>query len=362
MSKLHDVEEPRMKGSCMAQVRYAVSGCPVTHSLSPLLMGLVLSNLEKFGSSMKLGCTVSSLHLVETEAIEDALGWGYAGHVPNAPAWQYTDAPFGKYRTDALMKKAIEAAMLIEDADPRFASKTPDDSLLSLSKEDALLMSASHAHLPSQSLENEVWMNLTSPLKHQLSSDAISTIDESMLLQSVNALRWDGRAWWCAGVDGNGVVALALHHGIDVTNGAILGIVGGGGAARSTADAWLKAGGKIATIAGRRTLELPYAFESEDPSDTVDFAVDFDGDLTTQNPFKSCLKRLNPSYCALNVDLDSRFEALLSQPFDGRWMLTAQHIEAWKRLWAPHYAHLVPSLDLLLTQLVHAESVLAAYT
>ena len=100
----------------MAQVRYAISGSPVTHSLSPLLHGLVLANLEKFGDDVELKSKKSSVHLVDTRAIEDALGWGYAGHAPDAPDWEYTGAPFGKFRTDALLKKAIDAAMAIEDA------------------------------------------------------------------------------------------------------------------------------------------------------------------------------------------------------------------------------------------------------
>lgn len=109
-SSVHDVEELRRAWYHMAQVRYAITGSPVTHSLSPLLLGLVLSNLEKFGGDVELHSKNSSMHLVDTRAIEDALGWGYAGHAPNAPEWEYTGAPFGKFRTDALLKKAIEAA------------------------------------------------------------------------------------------------------------------------------------------------------------------------------------------------------------------------------------------------------------
>ena len=345
----------------MAQVRYAISGSPVTHSLSPLLHGLVLANLEKFGDDVELKSKKSSVHLVDTRAIEDALGWGYAGHAPDAPDWEYTGAPFGKFRTDALLKKAIDAAMAIEDAELRLVSISDSNPVEPLTSENRYLEEAARRHLPTQCLENEVWMNLTSPLKHQLASDAISTIDDSMRLQSVNTLRWDGQAWWCASVDGSGVVALALHHGVDIQSGAILGIVGGGGAARSTADAWIKAGGKISALPGRRPLELPYVFESLPSTGTVDFSVDFEGSDSDDSQFPKSRLRLNPTYGLQSGDLETRFSALMTQPLDGRWMLAAQHLEAWKRLWTPQYANFLPSLELLLTQLVHAENLLAKY-
>jgi hypothetical protein len=47
---------------------------------------------------------------------------------------------------------------------------------------------------------------------------------------------------------------------------------------------------------------------------------------------------------------------------DGRWLLSAQHLECWRQLWAPHVADLLPSLDLLVSMLVAAESVLASYS
>ena len=79
----------------MARVKYAVAGSPVAHSLSPLLFGLVVSNLEKFGKKIPLSMKHTDVELVETSGIEDALGWGYAGHSPHVPEWKYASAPFG---------------------------------------------------------------------------------------------------------------------------------------------------------------------------------------------------------------------------------------------------------------------------
>lgn len=345
----------------MAQVRYAICGHPVAQSLSPLLFGLVISNLEKFGKNTEFKLKNTTFELVDTSVIEDALGWGYAGHTPHPPNWDYTGAPFGKYRTEALVQKALEAALNLEDADQRLSSNFESELETQVIQSRSFLLQAHSEHLPTHCLENEVWLNLTSPLKHQLSSEAVSTIDDSMGLQAVNALRWDGQAWWCAGVDGYGVVSVAQYHGVQVENGALLGIIGGGGAARATVDAWLKTGGTVRLYPGRRSLEIPLNVESDDSDRPLDFAVDFDGDANHEDIFKTCRLRLNPRYHTVDGDIESRVEHLLTTPLDGRWMLVAQHLESWRRLWAPQYAAYLPSIGLLLTQLIHAETVLGTY-
>ena len=156
-------------------------------------------------------------------------------------------------------------------------------------------------------------------------------------------------------------MTVAQYHGVQVQNGALLGVVGGGGAARATVDSWLKAGGKVRLFPGKRPLEIPLEFESDDSDHPLDFAVDFDGHGEYDDVFESCQTRLNPRYQSLDGDVESRIEHLLATPLDGRWMLVAQHLESWRRLWAPQYAAFLPSIDLLLTQLVHAETVLNTY-
>ena len=71
------------------------------------------------------------------------------------------------------------------------------------------------AHVPERSSSNEVWINLTSPLKHQIQSMVFTPIDEALDILSVNALRYDGQGWYCATTDGEGVVHAASHFGID---------------------------------------------------------------------------------------------------------------------------------------------------
>ena len=222
-SNKHDVEELRVY-ACSWLKRYAIAGQPVTHSLSPLLFGLVVANLEKFKGRVNLKFASSSLHLIETKTIEDALGWSYSEATPRVCNWEYTGVPFGKYRTETLVSKAIAHAVEVEDCDAMLVSDF--DSMIETTSGayNLYLEQAVKQNLPTNVLENEVFLNLTSPLKHQLSSDAVSAVDESMKIQSVNSLRWDGRSWWCAGVDGLGIVSLANNFGIFAEKGAVLGL------------------------------------------------------------------------------------------------------------------------------------------
>ena len=60
--------------------------------------------------------------------------------------------------------------------------------------------------------------------------------------------------------------------------------------------------------------------------------------------------------------IDERLQAINKANLDGRWLLVAQHLECWKQLWAPQLAEFFPSIELLMTKLIHAETVLASYS
>jgi hypothetical protein len=71
---------------------------------------------------------------------------------------------------------------------------------------------------------------------------------------------------------------------------------------------------------------------------------------------------MNASYQLIEGEHEDRVAAVKNEIIDGRWLLSAQHLECWRQLWAPHVADLLPSLDLLVSMLVAAESVLASYS
>ena len=338
----------------MADVFYGVAGHPISHSLSPVLINIVaqyVSNQTKSGPKFN----VRQTDLVSAEQIQDALAWGYVKSTPEPINWDLTGAPFGKFRNKALMQKVLEAtAEVTQSIDGLVEEKpghVPTDLPFNLKIE-----------LPTKSFTEEVWLNLTSPLKHQLKSQAVVDFNDSSLIESVNALRWDGFGWWSTNVDGSGVARVAQYFGIDIANGAVIGIVGGGGAARSTARTWQKLGGKVLNLGGKRDLDNYDWFNSQITGEKrCDVLINFDDD-TTPNEVSVTGFVMNANYeISDGEDLD-RVSAITDQVVDGRWLLSAQHLECWRQLWAPHAENLLPSLDLLVTMLVTAESVLASYS
>ena len=325
----------------MAVIRYGIAGQPVDHSLSPLLTALVAAHIGLPWDEKRL-----RMELVDVPSMTDALAWGYAGAVPSQKEWVYTGSVFGKFRTSALVKRAVEAAMEVETCHPSLATNNPAPFLPSV--EGA-------AGLPTRMFDNEIWMNLTTPLKHQLDSSAVMCIDDSMMTKSVNALRWDGKGWWCAGLDGEGVRAVFHHHGF-AAHEHVLGLAGGGGGARSTAASWARAGGTVHPLPSRRPLEegswTPLLTES---LPTV--LVDFDGTVSEDDE-RPLLKAM---YAPMAGSFASRISQMTTPHLDGRWLLAAQHLACWRLLWAPEYTAELPDLGLLLSRLLMAESVLEDY-
>ena len=351
----------------MAGVRYAIAGSPVEHSLSPLLMAIVHDHIVSIKSKLSSNYKSLKLDLVETTTIANTLAWGYAGSMPNSLPWKWTGAPFGKYRTTALLEKAIEASRKVLDCSSSVESKTNKSLELQMQEISNKMELLSNSKLPSSALNEEVWINLTSPLKHTLVSNAVSSIDNSMELQSVNCLRWDGQGWFCGTFDGLGVVSVADYHGIDVADGAVLAILGGGGAARSTAYEWINSGGKVIAIEGRRPLPKGEWIDSKDYTGKIDIFINFDGGEINNNQdavlhHDKAKVVFEAPYSAMQGTAEERIEKLSKGPFDGRWLLASQHLECWSNFWAPQLGEMLPSIGLLLTKLAHAEAMMEEYT
>ena len=65
----------------MADLYYGVAGNPVSHSLSPVLMNIMVQHVNshlKTKDTFKLHCT----DLIEESLIQDALAWGYVKSTP----------------------------------------------------------------------------------------------------------------------------------------------------------------------------------------------------------------------------------------------------------------------------------------
>ena len=323
----------------MFGLRYAVGGAPIDHSLSPILFNLVLAHLRSRGCFSELDA--SSVTILEANHIDEVLGWGYIEHDKHQPIWKPANQKLRSLQTH-LMSEAMNVIEL--EADARFLPRVRPTS-----------RRIKNAQVPDRSSSNEVWINLTSPLKHQIQSMAFTPIDEALDILSVNVLRYDGQGWYCATTDGEGVVHVASYFGIDAASGAILGINGGGGAARSIASAWMKHGGCIVSIGGKR--QLPATLVNAKPTDEVVFDLIVDTELSLERAMAGIVQ-LNPVYSPLRGSIDERLEYLstVSDTIDGRWMLAAQHLECWRSLWTPHLSDQLPTLEQLLTWLVVVES------
>ena len=307
----------------MAKVSHAVAGEPIVHSLSPVLTALVHSHLSRIDGITLPG--LKGVVVIPTEGVENALAWGYAGSLPSPPDWELVGSPLGKFRANTLLERAVTASINAHtEADPRL----PNAPLPIVNFESTPVF------------DDEVWLSLTSPLKHQLSAAAVKCIDNAMEIRSVNTLRWDGQSWWAASTDGPGMLIVAEAFGFETSS--VLGINGGGGAARSVAAAWCRAGGSINQIGGNRLLDEdgPWTFTEGEPSLRIDFENDGED--------------LQVRYDPMEGDYDSRIDKL-SNFADGRWLLCAQHLMSWASLWAPKYAEHLPSIALLMTRLVAVE-------
>ena len=326
----------------MDDLRYAVGGSPISHSLSPILFNLVLKDLQNKGHFSKLD--VSSVTVIDANHIDEVLGWAYIEHDKHQPIWSPANRKLKPFQTR--LRQFVEEAQEIQPL-LEFATvlETPKRS----TRSDTL---------PARSSSKEVWLNLTSPLKHQLQSMVFSPVDDAFDIISVNSLRYTGQGWYCASTDGHGVVNVAYHFGMDVSKGAVLGIHGGGGAARSIASAWSGAGGAVVSLGGRRQLPADLVAERLHDGMKFDLIIDTDG-LMTSTPDTSY--SLNPVYSQLDGEFEQMMEAVSTsnKTIDGRWMLAAQHLESWRCLWTPHLSEHLPSLQNLMTWLIGVESKLA---
>ena len=157
-------------------------------------------------------------------------------------------------------------------------------------------------------------------------------------LQAVNQLvRKDGE-WEVSNSDGRGFIMACRHIGIE-PSGSILRIRGGGSTARSIAYSWSKEGGQIIPVRGRRALTGgPWDFSIVDDSLEADLSVDLDVEAGGGESFPLPARR------QVSISYDEDWKA---GDF-AMTMVVAQHLEAWKMLFAPDRIDGLPSLDKLL--------------
>ena len=159
-------------------------------------------------------------------------------------------------------------------------------------------------------------------------------------VNAINQLKLQNGKWTGTSTDGVGFVAACRHIGVE-PNGSILRMRGGGSAARAIAAAWAAEGGLIIPVEGRRPL-ISGPWDSAIISDgEADLAIDLDAAAGGGESAELSAKR--------QVSISYGEEA--SKNDFAVIMVAAQHLEAWKRIFAPERIEEIPSLDYVLNQL-----------
>ncbi len=286
----------------------AVAGNPISHSLTPFLFKKVAQHLQSRDHTI----TFHTCEKIQHTSLIDALAWGHA-------------------KMTALAKED-------EGADPT---------------------------------KREIWLSITSPLKHQLPIDSgIEWPIGEPMLASVNQMRHDGHVWNAANTDGAGLLMVAREFGFDFNltddlDCPLLCMTGGGSTARACAAAWTEAGGEIWWKEGRRNLSPrgPWKDSIVNPRDVCDHVgrrlhIDFDQPAGSAPEIKG--ERIDagidaPVFLSVSYS-DGEFESVIENEWglflDGRWLLAAQHLQGWAHLYYPPAADDLPTLSELMDILI----------
>jgi hypothetical protein len=189
-----------------------------------------------------------------------------------------------------------------------------------------------------ENLQGDIWLSCTAPLKH--SPQARLAVSGPEGVNAINQLKRTNGVWSGTSTDGVGFVAACRHIGVE-PNGSILRMRGGGSAARAIAAAWAEEGGSVIPIEGRRSL-IGGPWDSAIISEgDADLGIDLDAAAGGgESAELSAKQQVSISY-GDGATADD-FAVI---------MVTAQHLEAWKHLYAPERAADLPSLSLLLDRL-----------
>ena len=119
-------------------------------------------------------------------------------------------------------------------------------------------------------------------------------------------------------------------------------------------------------MGGRRPLDnrgpwVDALIESEVVADYIGSRLHVNFDL---NPTEISRDAMVGADIYLSSTYDSMDVGMMIEPtatglrLDGRWLLVAQHLDAWARLFSPEAAHLLPGLGLTMSRLMEVESAL----
>ena len=185
-------------------------------------------------------------------------------------------------------------------------------------------------------LDGDLWISCTSPLKNSVCKKL--GIEVHSDLEAVNQVTRVAGRWEGGNTDGEGFVIACRHTLLD-PEGRTLEMKGGGSTARSIALSWTECGGKLSLLQGRRVLsDGPWMKSIAGEGVVPDVSIDTDIPPGHEQETKDTrAKSLSISYGESSGHGDF-----------GVVMLVAQHLEAWKVLFAPDRIEKLPSMEQVL--------------
>jgi hypothetical protein len=187
-------------------------------------------------------------------------------------------------------------------------------------------------------LEGGLWLSCTAPLKH--SPQSRLGVEGPDSVNAINQLMRSNGQWEGASTDGAGFVSACRHIGVDPSE-SILRMRGGGSAARSIASAWSSEGGSIIPEEGRRPLVGGPWKASLVKSENADISIDLDAAPAGGESVE----------LEAEVQVSISYNEASSKGDFAVVMVVAQHLEAWKSLFAPSREKEMPSLVEVLSAL-----------
>ncbi len=190
-------------------------------------------------------------------------------------------------------------------------------------------------------LDGDIWLSCTAPLKH--APQARLGVSGPEGVNAINQLKRTRGEWTGTSTDGLGFVAACRHIGIE-PDGSVLRMRGGGSAARAIAAAWADAGGLITPEQGRRALVGGPWDRALVADGRADLGIDLDAAPAGGQ----------------STPLDAEMQVSISYGYGAGTdefaviMVAAQHLEAWKAIFAPERAADLPSLSLVLDGLAES--------
>ncbi len=187
-------------------------------------------------------------------------------------------------------------------------------------------------------LEGGLWLSCTAPLKH--SPQSRLGVEGPDSVNAINQLMRSNGQWEGASTDGAGFVSACRHIGVEPSE-SILRMRGGGSAARSIASAWSSEGGSIIPEEGRRPLVGGPWKASLVKSVNADISIDLDAAPAGGESVE----------LEAEVQVSISYNEASSKGDFAVVMVVAQHLEAWKSLFAPSREKEMPSLEEVLSAL-----------